>query len=55
MWCECQCDNSPQRDQMTQKLITIGHCTAFNNEQIQYCIVTYKRPQNEYLLDLGKN
>ena len=27
------------RDQMTKKLTTIGHLTAFNNEQSPYCIV----------------
>ena len=32
---------------MTQKLTTIGHCTAFNNEQSPYRIVNYKRPQND--------
>ena len=35
------------RDQMTQKLTTIGHCTAFNNEQSQYNLVSYERPQND--------
>ena len=34
------------RDKMKQKLITIGHRTAFNNEQSPYCIVSYKRPRN---------
>ena len=35
------------RDQMTQKLTTIGHRTAFNNEQSPYRIVSYKRPRND--------
>ena len=30
------------RDQMQQKLTTIGHRTAFNNEQSPYRIVSYK-------------
>ena len=30
---------------MTQKHTNIGHRTAFNNEQIPYRIVSYKRPQ----------
>ena len=29
------------RDQMTQKVKTIGHRMAFNNEQSPYCIVSY--------------
>ena len=33
------------KTKMTQKLTTIGHHTAFNNEQSPYCIVSYKRPQ----------
>ena len=35
------------RDEMTQKLTTIGHHTAFNNEQIPYRTVSYKRPRND--------
>ena len=35
------------RDQMTQKLTTLGHHTAFNNEQTPYHIVSYKRLQND--------
>ena len=35
------------RDQMTQKLTTIGHRTTFNNEQSPYRIVRYKRPRND--------
>ena len=31
-------------DQMTQELRTIGHCTAFNNEQSPYHKVCYKSP-----------
>ena len=30
---------------MTQTLTTIGHRTAFNNEQSPYRIVSYKRPR----------
>ena len=37
------------RDQMTQKLKTIGHRTAFNNERCPYRIVSYKRPRNDNL------
>ena len=32
---------------MTQKLTSIGHCKAFNNEQRPYRIVGYKRPRND--------
>ena len=32
---------------MTQTLTTIGHCTAFNNEQSPYGIVSYKRLRND--------
>ena len=32
---------------ITQKLTTIGHHMAFNNEQSPYCIVIYKRPRND--------
>ena len=35
------------RDQMTQKLTTIGHCMAFNNEPTPYRIVSYKMPRND--------
>ena len=35
------------RDQVTQKLTTIGHLTAFNNEQHPNHIVSYKRPRND--------
>ena len=35
------------RDQITQKLTTIGHRTAFNNEQSLYRKVSYKRPRND--------
>ena len=34
------------RNQMTQKLITIGHHAIFNNEQSPYRIVRYKNPRN---------
>ena len=34
------------RDQMTQKLTTIGHHMAFKYEQSPYRIVSYKRPRN---------
>ena len=40
-------ETTSTRDQMTQKLTTIGHHTAFNNEQSTYSIVSFKRPQNE--------
>ena len=39
MWYDCQSDNSPQETKMTQKLTTIGHCAAFNNEQSPYLIM----------------
>ena len=32
---------------MTQKLTTIGHRTAFINEQSPQRIVSYKRPRND--------
>ena len=32
---------------MTQKLTTIGHRTAFNNEQSPYRIVSYKKLRND--------
>ena len=35
------------RDQITQKLTTIGHRTAFNNDQNPYHIVRYNRPRND--------
>ena len=41
MWYDCQCDNCPQETKMTQTLTTIGHRTAFNNEQSPYRIVSY--------------
>ena len=47
MWYDCQCYNRPQETKMTQKLTTIGHRTAFNNEQSPYRIVSYKRPRND--------
>ena len=34
-----------KRPKMTQTLTTIGHRTAFNNEQSPYRIVSYKRPR----------
>ena len=37
-------NETPARDKMTQKLTTICHRTAFNNEQNPYHIVSYKRP-----------
>ena len=33
------------RDQNDKDINTIGHRTAFNNEQSPYHIVSYKRPQ----------
>ena len=38
MWYDCQWDNSSQETKMTQKLTTIGHRTAFNNEQSPFRI-----------------
>ena len=35
------------RDQNDRKLTTIGHRTAFNNEQSPFCKVSYKRPRND--------
>ena len=35
------------RDQMTQKLTTIGHITAFNNDQRLCRLVSYKSQQND--------
>ena len=35
------------REQLTQKLTTIGDLMAFNNEQNSYLIVSYKRPWND--------
>ena len=35
------------RDQMTQKLTTISHRTAFNNKQRPYRIISYKRSRND--------
>ena len=36
-----------KRDQMTQKLTTESHLTAFNNEKSTYRIVNYERPRND--------
>ena len=36
-------ETTPQETKMTKQLTTIGHRTAFNNEQSPYCIVSYKR------------
>ena len=47
IWYDCQLDYSPQETKMTQKLTTIGHWMAFNNEHSLYRIVIYKRPQND--------
>ena len=38
---------TPQGTKITQKLTTIGHRTAFNNEQSPNRIVSYKRPRND--------
>ena len=40
---------------MKQKLTTIGHCMDFNNEQSPYCIVSYKRLQNEKCQTIQSN
>ena len=45
MWYDCQLDNCSQETNMTQTLTTIGHRTAFNNDQSPYHIVSYKRPR----------
>ena len=47
MWFDFQWDNSPQETKMTQKLTTIGHRIAFNNEQSPYHIISYKRTRND--------
>ena len=47
MWYDCQCDNSQQETKITQKLTTIGHRTAFNNEQSPYRIFSYNRLLND--------
>ena len=36
MWYDCQSDDSPPENQMTQKLATLGHRMAFDNEQNPY-------------------
>ena len=38
-----RCGVIATRDQMTQKLTDKGHCTASNNEQSPYRIVSYKK------------
>ena len=40
-----QWDNCPQEINITHTLTTIGHRTAFINEQSSYRIVSYKRPR----------
>ena len=45
VWYDCQGDNYPQKTKMTQTITTIGHRTAFNNEQSPYRIVSYNRPR----------
>ena len=40
-------DATPQETKMTPKLTSIGHPTAFNNEQSPYRILSYKRPRND--------
>ena len=39
---------------MTQTLTTIGHRTAFNNEQNSYRIVSYKRPRYDNVKQLKR-
>ena len=34
-------------EQITQTITTIGHHTAFNNDQTQYHMISYKRPRND--------
>ena len=41
------------RDKMTQKLTIIGNRTAFNNEQSPYRIVSYKKPRNDSVKQVG--
>ena len=36
-----------KRPKMTQKLTTIGHRTAFNNDQNLYRLVSNKRPKKD--------
>ena len=43
---DSQSDNSPKQTKMTQKLTTISHRTAFNNDQSTYGIFSYKWPIN---------
>ena len=45
VWYDFQLDNSPQETKMTETLTNIGHRTAFNNEQCQIRMVSYKRPR----------
>ena len=47
MWYDLHWENDPQETKTTHKLTTIGHHTAFNNEQSPYDRVSYKRPGNE--------
>ena len=47
MWYDCQLDNSPQETKMAQKLTTIGHRTAINDEQSRCRKVNDKRPRND--------
>ena len=42
------------REQMTQKLITIGHRTAFNNEQSPHNLVSYKGSRNDKVKQLKR-
>ena len=45
------------RDQMTQKLTTIGHCTAFNNEQTPFSclgILTQQKLLKAIVTEPGK-
>ena len=52
MWYDCQWDNYPQKTKMTQTqtLTTIGHRTAFNNEQSPCKACLHPSPFNVCLL-----
>ena len=39
---------------MTQKLTTIGHRTAFNNEQSPNRILSVKRPRNDNVIQFER-
>lgn len=48
IWYDRKWNNSPQKlNKMTQKSSTIDQCTASNNKQNKYLIVSYKRSKND--------